>query len=79
MIECLISLIIWCIVAAIILWVVETLIGTFLTAPNYSPIMPKVIMLIRLLVVLLILLAVLDCLGLLGGGGVRMPFRRYDG
>ena len=70
MIECLISLIIWCIVAAIILYIVEAVLGSFLPLPS------QVLMLIRLLVGLLVLLAVLDCFGLLQGG-VRFPFRRY--
>ena len=70
MIECLISLIIWCIVAAIILYIVEAVLGSFLPLPS------QVLMLVRLLVGLLVLLAVLDCFGLLQGG-VRFPFRRY--
>ena len=69
MIECLISLIIWCIVAAIILYVVEAVLRSFLPLPS------QVLMLIRLLVGLLVLLAVLDCLGFMQG--VRVPFRRY--
>lgn len=72
MIECLISLIIWCIVAAILLYVVEAVLGSFLPVPA------QVLMLVRVLVGLLVLLAVIDCFGLLDGG-LRFPFRRGAG
>lgn len=67
MIGCLITLIIWCIVAIIVLYVFEYLIAQFIALP------PPVFVLIRLLVGLLVLLMFLECIGLVGGGGLRYP------
>lgn len=62
-IECLIALVIWVIVAIIILYIVETLVG--LITPGVPP---QVWMLLRLLVGLIVLLNALECLGLLSTG-----------
>lgn len=58
MLECLIYLIIWVIVALIVLYVIEMVLKPFIALP------PPIMMLIRLLIGLLVLLACLDCLGL---------------
>jgi hypothetical protein len=63
MIECLIYLILYCIVAIIVLYVIETLLALFVVLP------PPVPILLRLLGALLVLLALLQCLGLLSGHG----------
>ena len=60
MIGCLISLIIVVIVAVILLYVFEAIVGVFLALP------PPVYMLIRLLIGLLVLLYALQCLGSMG-------------
>lgn len=62
MLECLVFLIVWVIVALIVVYAVELLVGQFLPLP------PPIIMLIRLLIGLLVLIAALKCLGLLSGG-----------
>lgn len=62
-IGCLISLIIWVIVAVIILYVVEVLFNSFLPGPR-----PPIMLLLRILFGLLLLLALLDCLGVFSGG-----------
>lgn len=59
MITCLIWLIVWCIVAVIVVYAVETLLGLWMTLP------PAVFVLIRLLAGLLVVLGVLSCLGML--------------
>ena len=69
MLECLVSLLIWVILALVIIYVIETLVSQFLPLP------PPIVMLIRLLIGLLVLIAALDCIGLLHG--IRVPFRRY--
>lgn len=68
MLSCLVSILIWCIVAAIILYAIEAVLGSFLPLP------PQVILLVRLLIGLLVLLALLDCAGLLHMGFPR-PLR----
>lgn len=59
MLECLVVLIVWVIVALIVLYVIETVLRPFIALP------PQILMLIRLLVGLLVLIAALDCIGLL--------------
>jgi hypothetical protein len=63
MISCLISLIVIVIVALIIIYALEAIVGTLLPLP------PPIFMLIRLLVGLLVLLYALDCL--LASGALR--------
>jgi hypothetical protein len=60
--ECLVYLIVWIIVALIVIWIIEQLVGMFLQLP------PNILVLIRLLVGLLVLIAALDCLGLFHTG-----------
>jgi hypothetical protein len=62
MLECLVFLIVWVIVALIVVYAVELLVGQFLPLPS------PIIMLIRLLIGLLVLIAALKCLGLFSGG-----------
>jgi hypothetical protein len=62
MLECLVYLIVWVIVALIVLYVLETLVAMFLPMP------PNILTLIRLLVGLLVLIAALECLGFLSTG-----------
>jgi len=61
MVSCLVTLIIYCIVAVVLLWVIETILASFLAPP------PPIINLIRCLAVLLILVWMLDCLGIVPG------------
>lgn len=70
MLACLVSLIIWVIVALIIIYIIELLVGQFLPLP------PPIMMLVRVLIGLLVLIAALDCFGLLGGGSLYLPFHR---
>ncbi len=63
MLECLIYLIVWVIIAVIVLYVLESVLAPFITLP------PPVYMLIRLLIGLLVLIAFLNCTGLVGGMG----------
>lgn len=67
MLECLVQLLVWVILALIIIYVIELLVAQFLPLP------PPIVMLIRLLAGLLVLIAALDCIGLLHMG---LPFRR---
>lgn len=67
MLSCLVYLIIWVIVALIVIYIIEAVVGQFLTLP------PPIMMLIRLLIGLLVLIAALNCLGLLDMG---LPFGR---
>jgi hypothetical protein len=62
MLECLVMLIVWVIVALIVIFVIETLVAQFF------PIPPQILMLIRLLVGLLVLIAALDCIGFVSLG-----------
>jgi hypothetical protein len=66
MLECLVSVIIYVILALIVMYVIELLVGQFLTLP------PPIILLIRLLIGLLVLIAALDCIGFLHMG---LPLR----
>jgi hypothetical protein len=66
MLECLVFLVVWCIVALIIVYVIELLVGQFLPLPA------PIIALIRVLIGLLVLIAALDCLGILH---MPLPFR----
>lgn len=67
MLSCLVSLIVWVIVAVIFLYVIELLVSQFL------PIPPPVVMLLRVLIGLLVLIAALDCFGFMQS--FPMPFR----
>ncbi|CAN5814026.1 hypothetical protein BH20PSE1_BH20PSE1_01030 [soil metagenome] len=69
MLDCLVYLLIWVIVALIVIYIIEAVVGQFLTLP------PPIMMLIRLLVGLLVLIAALNCLGLLNMG-FPTPMRR---
>ena len=72
MLGCLVTLIVWVIVAVIILYVLEQVLAPFFPLP------PPVYMLIRLLIGLLILIEFLGCIGFLGGGNnFQFGFRRY--
>lgn len=62
MLECLVYLIVWVIVALIVLYVIELLVGQFLPLP------PQIMMLIRVLLGLIVLIACLECLGLVHMG-----------
>ena len=62
MISCLISTIVLVIVALIVLWILEIILGALGVA-----VPPNIMNLIRLLVGLLILLSALQCLGFSGG------------
>lgn len=62
MLTCLVYLIVWVIVALIVVYVIELIVGQFLTLP------PPIGLLIRALVGLLVLIAALECLGFLGTG-----------
>lgn len=62
MLECLVYLIVWVIIAVIVLYVVEILVAQFFSIP------PPVMMLVRLLVGLLVLIACLDCIGFVNMG-----------
>ena len=66
MLSCLISLIIYAIIALIILIIIETILAQFFPLP------PKILLLIRVLVGLLLLIQALSCLGLLP---LSAPFR----
>jgi hypothetical protein len=70
MLECLIVLIVYVIIAVIVLWVLETVIASFGVA-----VPPPITTLIRLLLVLLVLIWFLNCIGLLGGT-FHLPLRR---
>mgnify|MGYP001563698259 CR=1 FL=1 len=61
MLACLIMLVIYCIVAVILVYIVETLLGLFIALPAQIPV------LIRCFAALLVLVALLNCLGLLSG------------
>jgi len=61
MLECLVALIVYAIVAVIIVYVVEALLALFVPMP------PKLFVLIRLLAAVLVLVALLHCLGLVSG------------
>jgi hypothetical protein len=61
MLDCVIYLIIYCIVAVIGLYVVEVVLQQFCALP------PKILVLVRLLIGLLLLLWLLGCVGLLTG------------
>ena len=61
MLDCLIWLVILCIVAVIVLYVVETVLTSFVTLPA------QVFVLLRCLGALLVLVALLQCLGVLSG------------
>ena len=61
MLDCLIWLVILCIVAVIVLYVVETMLTSFVTLPA------QVFVLLRCLAALLVLVALLQCLGVLSG------------
>ena len=65
MIQCLILLVIYCIVAVIVLYVIETVLGLFLALP------PQVFVLLRCLAALLVLVPLLQCLGVLSGSTPR--------
>lgn len=69
MLNCIVFLLVWCIVALIVIYVLEMILSQFLTLP------PPVTMLIRLLIGLLVLIAALNCLGLLNMS-MPMPFNR---
>lgn len=69
MLECVIWLVIWAIVAAILLWAVEAVLGAFgMAVPG------RIMTLFQVLVVLLVLLAFLNCLGVTSAG--PWPLRR---
>ena len=61
MLECLVYLIVWVIIAVIVLYILESVLAPFIALP------PPVYMLIRLLIGLLVLIAFLNCIGFLGG------------
>ena len=61
MLDCLIWLVILCIVAVIVLYVVETVLTSFVTLPA------QVFVLLRCLAALLVVVALLQCLGVLSG------------
>lgn len=54
MLECLIYLVIYCIVAVVVLWAIEAILGAFNVTPP-----PPISALLRVLVVLLVVIAVL--------------------
>jgi hypothetical protein len=63
MLECLVMLIVWVIIAVIVLYILESVLAPFIALPA------PVYMLIRLLIGLLVLIAFLNCCGFLGGSG----------
>lgn len=70
MLECLVMLIVYVIIALIVLYILEAALAPFFPLPS------PVIVLIRLLIGLLVLIAFLNCTGLLGGGfGLRLEPR----
>ena len=67
MLGCLVGLIIAVIVALIVLWVFETIITSFGISPP-----SQIMLLVRLLVALIVLIYALQCLGLIGAGGMPL-------
>ena len=67
MIECVIAIVVYAIIAVILLYVVETLLGLWGALPA------QVYVLIRLLAALLLLVYLLGCLGLMPGMSRRLP------
>lgn len=65
MFDCLIWLVISCIVAVMVLYVLETVLGLFLALPS------QVFVLLRCLAALLVLVTLLQCLGVLSGSTPR--------
>ena len=63
--HCLIWLVISCLIAVIMLYVIETVLGLFLALPS------QVFVLMRCLAALLVLMTLLQCLGVLSGGTPR--------
>jgi len=59
MLACLMWLIVYCLIAVIVVYIVETLLGLWVAFP------PAVFVLIRLLAALIVLLLILGCLGLM--------------
>jgi hypothetical protein len=71
MLECLVMLIVWVIIAIIVLYILETVLAPFISLP------PPVYMLIRLLIGLLVLIAFLNCCGFFGAVGHDGNFGLY--
>jgi hypothetical protein len=58
MLECLVTLLVFALVVAVVIWIIETAIGAIATPP------PAVFMILRAVGALLVLLRALPCLGI---------------
>lgn len=70
MLECALYLVVWAIVAAVLLWAAQAVLGAFGVA-----IPARIVTLVQVLVVLLVLIYTLGCLGFLPASGA-IPWRR---